>query len=175
MLAFAKVECHRSVRSAGVNTAIAVLVAFLLVAPASRAEPVEPTRVEYVEEVEPICKFETLAHRTVLHGVEKMVNHGKLKQAAPHLLRASSALKKVVKKVAVVPRPPADVARLTRWLEFAKRGGKLLQKLGFTLQQGNRSKAQKLAQKLLTETKRANAVVVGFNFNYCRMNPARFI
>jgi hypothetical protein len=157
------------------NAAVAVLAALQLVAPASLARPAEPTRAEYVEEVEPICKSETLAHQTILHGVEELISHGKLKQAAPHLLRAGTALRKAVKKVAAVPRPPADVARLTRWLEFAKSGSKLLRKMGVTLQRGNRSKAQKLAKELLAETKRANATTVGFNFDYCRVNPARFV
>jgi hypothetical protein len=173
--AFARAECHRSVRSASANTAIAVLAAFLLAAPPSLAESIKPTRAEYVEEVEPICRSETLAHRTILQGVEEMINHGKLKQAAPHLMRASTVMRGAIKRVGAVPRPPADMVRLTRWLQFAKSGGKLLRKMGLALQSGNHSKAQKIAKELLTETKRANATVAGFNFNYCRVNPAHFV
>jgi hypothetical protein len=157
-----------------VAAAIAVSAGFLLFGAAAPLASTGPTRSEYVNEVEPICKSETLAHKDVLRGVEGMVKRGQLKQAAPHVARAAAALRAATRKVAAVPRPPADAERLARWLGFAKTGSKLLNQLAGTLRRGERSEVQHLAKELLREAKRANAVVVGFDFDYCRVDPARF-
>jgi hypothetical protein len=133
-----------------------------------------PTRSEFVERVESICRQETLAHKHVLGGVEAMVKNGKLKRAAPHVERAAAALQAATKRIAAVPRPPADAARLARWLGFSKAGNALLKRLAASLRGERKSAVQRLAHELLQETKRANAVVVGFDFHYCRVDPARF-
>ena len=148
--------------------------AFLLLAPRAFATG-ELTRGEYVERVEPICKSETLANRTELKGVEGMVRRGKLRQAAPHVLSAAAALRGAIARISPVPRPPADAARLGRWLGFARAGHDLLQRLGVALRKGDRASAQLLARQLLRNTKRGNATVVTFDFDYCRVNPARFV
>lgn len=153
--------------------AISPVAAALLFTSASFATT--PTRSQYVEQVEPICKTGTLANRNVLKGVESMVRQGKLKLAAHRFLTAANALQQVIKRLTVVPRPPADVDRLSQWLGHAKAADSLLSRIGRSLKEGNRSKAQDMANELLTEAKRANAVVVGFDFDYCRLNPARFV
>jgi hypothetical protein len=127
-----------------------------------------------VNAVEPICKSETLAHKHILRGVEGMVKQGDLKRAAPPVALAATALQTTAKRIAAVQRPPADVARLARWLGFAKTGGGLLNRLADRLRRDDRSAVQRLANELLRDTKRANAVVVGFDFDYCRVDPARF-
>ncbi len=148
--------------------------AFLLLAPRAFAAG-DLTRGEYVERVEPICKTESLAHRNELKGVEGMVRRGELRQAAPHVLRAAAALRGAIAKISPVPRPPADAARLGRWLGFARSGRDLLRQLGVALGKGDRGSTQRLARQLLKNTKRGNATVVTFDFDYCRVNPARFV
>jgi hypothetical protein len=156
------------VRSALIGLPIAALFAVLAAAAA-------PTRSEYVAAAEPICKEETLAHRGTLRGIEGMVERGELRPAAHRLRRASTALRAVLRRLAGLPRPSADRARLTRWLKHASNGGALLRKMGASLERGDRPRAEHLATALLRETKRANATVVGFGFEYCRLNPARFV
>lgn len=158
-----------------VESLVVVATALILTAPLASAATGSPTRAEYVETVEPICKSETEAHKTILRGVERMVNHGKLKQAAPHLTRASVALREAMKKVAAVPRPSADKARLAHWFAHARTGVTLLRKMGVALRHGGRHRMQTLARQLLAEAKRANTTVVGFDFDYCRMDPSRFV
>ncbi len=153
--------------------ALLPLTVLLIAAPAPRAA--ELKRSEYVERVEPICKAETQAHGSVLQGVEAMVRHDELKRAAPRVLRAADALEAVTKRIAAVPRPPADAARITRWLAFAATGNELLRQLGAELGRGDRDQVQRLGNRILRETKRANATVVGFEFEYCRVSPARFV
>lgn len=148
--------------------------ALILLVPRAFAAP-EMTRGEYVERVEPICKSESLSHRDELKGVEAMVRQGKLKQAAPRVLAAAAALHGAIARIAPVPRPPADAARLGRWMGFAKSGQDLLHRLGIALREDDRGGAQRLARQLLKNTKRGNATVVTFDFDYCRVNPARFV
>jgi hypothetical protein len=157
--------------------AVVLSLAWLLFASSSFAASGAggPTRSEYVQQVEPICKAETQANRSVLRGVEEMIQQGKLQQAAPRLGRAAAALRAAVKELAKVPRPAADVDRLARWLQLAGGGGELLGQMARKLQQGDREEVQRLSAELLQQTKRANAAVVGFNFDYCRANPARFV
>jgi hypothetical protein len=123
--------------------------------------------------VEPICKRETRAHSHLLAGVEGMIRRGELRRAAPRFSAAAEVLEATAAKIAAVPRPPADGARLKRWLSSGKRGVVLLRRLAKDLTIGKRGAVQVLANRLLRETKRANATVVGFGFDYCRMSPAR--
>jgi hypothetical protein len=158
----------------GLAAAVAVAIGSLLLAAPAPLASTGPTRSEYVNEVEPICKAETLAHKDALQGVEGMVKRGELKRAAPHVARAAAAFRGATRRIAAVPRPPADAARLARWLGFAKTGGKLLDQLAADLRRDDRAAVQRLAKELLREAKRANAVVVGFDFDYCRVDPGRF-
>jgi hypothetical protein len=151
------------------------LVGFLLAACVVPAAVAAPTRDEYVAATEPICKQETLANRGLLLGVEGMVERGEMRPASHRLLRAGSALDATLKRLAPLPRPAADRARLGRWLRYARRGSALLRQMGLALKRGDRHRSERLAAILLRETKRANATVVGFGFDYCRLNPARFV
>lgn len=154
--------------------AAAVLATALLAEPSFAAQT-RITRDLYIEKVEPICKEATLANQNTLKGVEKMVREGELNKAAPRFVRAAGVLEGTVERLAAVPRPPADVKRLAAWLSHGKGGAGLLGRIGERLQEGRRSSAETMAGRLLKETKQANAVVVGFDFDYCRLNPARFV
>jgi len=155
--------------AAGVAFALVLLMAPGL----AGAEGSGPTRAEYVERVEPICEQETLAHGHLLQGVQGMVQRGESERAAPRLTRAAAALHAAVRRLAAVPQPPADAARLGRWLGYASRGEGLLRQMSAALRSGDRNQAQALAQQLLHDSRLANATVVGFRFDYCRVSPAR--
>jgi hypothetical protein len=73
-----------------------------------------------------------------------------------------------------VPRPPGDADRLEEWLGHGKAGSALMRKMARVLKKGRRS-VEGMADELLREAKRGNAVVVGFDFDDCRLNPARFV
>jgi hypothetical protein len=157
------------------SAAIALPAAILIVASSSAAATVPPTRGDYVAAVEPICKQEVDASEGTLQGVEGMVEAGRFQPAARRLRRAAAALREAVARVAPLPRPPADATRLARWLGHARHGGQLLGRVADALEREDRPRAQRLAGELLQETRRANATVVGFDFEYCRLNPARFV
>jgi hypothetical protein len=132
------------------------------------------TRGSYVEEVESICKTVTLANRSIFRGIEQMIRNGKLRRAAPRFPRAANALDRAIRRVETVPPPPRDRQRLARWLQQGRGGSALLRKVGRTLKKNRRGPLQEMAEQLLLRVKRANATVVGFDFDYCRLNPSRF-
>jgi hypothetical protein len=132
------------------------------------------TRGSYVEKVESICKAVTLANRSIFRGVEEMIRNGRLRKVAPRFPRAASAVDRAIRQVETVPQPPRDRQRLARWLRQGRGGSALLRKVGMTLKKNRRGPLQDMAEELLLRTKRANATVVGFDFDYCRLNPSRF-
>ena len=110
-------------KSFGAMSAI-VLVLSALAAPAAQAEV---TRESYKEAVEPICKSNTEANERILKGVRGKVKAGKLKAAGTQIC-ASTALSKTQGELKAVPQPPADQAKLTKWLGYVKTEATLFQK-----------------------------------------------
>lgn len=133
-----------------------------------------PTRDEYRDAVEPICKKNTQANERILSGVRKQVQQGKLKAAAAKFAKASAALKKARGQLVGVPRPSADVARLKAWLDYVKQEAELFAQTGRKLKAEDRQGANRMVVKLTQTANRANAKVLPFDFVYCRLEPARF-
>jgi hypothetical protein len=134
----------------------------------------EQTRESYVAQVEPICKTNTKANERILAGVEKKVKQGNLKVAAGQFTQAAGAFEKAVKQIRAVPQPPADQAKLTKWLGYLNEETKLLGGIGKALKAGNKSKAQTLSVRLTHNGNLANNAVLGFEFNYCLIDSSRF-
>jgi len=151
---------------------VAVLVVGALCAAPAAAE--EPTRAEYRAAVEPICKVNTKANENILAGVEGKVKQGKLKQAGRQFTRAATALKGTLRQLKAVPKPPADVARLTEWLQRVEKQQSLLKEIGQALIAENRRRAETLSVKLVSGARNTNAIVVSFGFNYCRFETSDF-
>lgn len=133
------------------------------------------SRSQYVAAVEPICERATLANAGTLDGVEAMIRGGETRRPAQRLRRAAAALGKIVEQLAAVPRPAADSARLARWLAYGRSGEALLRSMAGAVGEQRRNALEAMAERLLRNVKRANATVVGFEFDYCRINPARFV
>jgi hypothetical protein len=150
----------------------AVIGLAVLVSSALAAE--EPTRDEYRAAVEPICKANTKANENILAGVRSKVKAGKLAAAGRQFTRAATALKNTLRQLKAVPKPPADVERLTEWLKRIGDQATLLQKIGKALIDGNRRKAETLSVKLVSGARLTNAIVVSFGFHYCRFEPSKY-
>jgi hypothetical protein len=129
---------------------------------AAATEP--PTRPEYVAQAEPICKTNVLANRRIFKGAKGQVKAGKLKPASKHFLRAATAFAKTIGQLEAVPRPTADEARLGKWFGLLRRA----------LAAEDKHKADSYAVDLNHNSNLANNTVLGFGFNYCRIDPARF-
>lgn len=158
----------------GVRTA--VLAAALLAPAAAGAE--EPTRQQYVEQVEPICQANTEANMRILKNVkDKARSHdaAKMREAGRQFIHASAVFGKTVGKLAAVPRPPADDARLLRWFKQLNIVREKLRKLGVALKAGEEIKAAHEQIRVERASNAANNVGFVFEFHYCRLTKSRFI
>jgi len=152
-----------------------VAMVALAVAVPTAAGAEEPTRETYKAEVEPICKQNTETNSRILEGVKTQVKQGDLVPAGKRFIRASSALGKSVRQIAAVPKPPADVVRLEKWIGYLKDEKTFLQKIGQALKAENKYKAQKYAVDLNKVNNRANNTVISFGFNHCRIDSSKFL
>ncbi len=151
---------------------VVVLVVSMLAAPMALAA--EATRESYKEAVEPICQRNTKANERILKGVRANFNKGKLKAAARQFAKAGRALAKTVKQLRAVEQPPADTARLNKWLKYVQEEAKLFQKTAKKLKQGNKGAAQRMVIKLNHNANQANNQVLPFEFRYCRFEQSKF-
>jgi hypothetical protein len=134
----------------------------------------EVTRDSYREAVEPICKTNKQASDRILSGVKDMVKKDKLVQVSQAFAKAATALEKAQKQLAAVAQPPADVAKLTKWISEIKGEVALMKTISAKFKQGNKSKATSLAVKLQNNANKANNLVIAFQFNYCKIDPSRY-
>ena len=158
-------------KSFGLLSAV-VLAMAMLALPAAQADDAE--RQAYKEAVEPICKANTQANERILKGVRGKVRAGKLKAAAGQFSRAATALRKTHKELKAVPQPPADQAKLTKWLKYVAEEASLFQRTAKKLNAGDKNGALAMVIKLEHNANLANNQVLGFEFRYCRFEPSKF-
>jgi hypothetical protein len=154
----------------------AAALALLAAAPVARAEE-EPTRDQYRERVEPICKANTEANKRILKNVTQKARSrvpAKLKQAGQQFIHASAVFGRAVEKLAAVPQPPTDAVRLGKW--FAQLGivREKLRKLGVALRADEEIKAAHEQIRVERASNAANNFSFVFEFHYCRLNRSRF-
>lgn len=149
-----------------------VLVWALLAVPFAQAT--EVTRESYKEAVEPICKTNTEANERILKGVRAKFKAGKLDAAAGQFSRAATALKQTVKELKAVTQPPADEAKLAKWLKYVEEEANLFQKTAKKLRADDKAGAQSMVIRLTHNANQANNQVLGFEFRYCRFEPSKF-
>jgi hypothetical protein len=157
-----------------IPAATALLAVALLAAGAVAATSPDQTRESYVAQVEPICKKNTKSNEKILAGVRKKVQKGELAVAAGQFTRASTAFGKAVTQLKAVPQPPADAAKLNKWLGYLETETKMLGEIGKALKAGNKNKAQTLSVKLTHNGNVANNTVLGFEFDYCLIDSSKF-
>jgi hypothetical protein len=155
------------------RTVISIVAATLAVVSIAHAAG-GPTRAEYVAQVEPICKANTLASQRILAGARDKVKQGKLASAGAQFIRAAAAFGRATGEIAAVPRPPADEAKLTKWIEHLRLVQSYLRKAGRELKNGDRNDTTIDVIKLRSASNAANNVVYDFEFHYCRITGSRF-
>jgi hypothetical protein len=155
------------------KTIAAVATATLAVAAlASAAE--EPTRESYVPQVEQICKRNTAASKRILKGASTRIKRRQLAPAGRQFIRVSVAMENAIKRIAAVPRPPADDPRLRKWIKFLGIVKTRLRRLGKELKAGERLKATHESINIERSSNAANNVGFVFGFRYCRLTRSRF-
>ena len=154
------------------TTAALALVTTLVVT--SLAYGAGPTREEYVAQVDPICKENVDANKTILDGVSPEVKADKLKAAAKRFMKVSANFGKTIKAIEAIPRPEADNERLEKWFKFLKIVQTNLAKVGKALNEENKVKATH--EKIRTErsSNASNNVSFVFGFKSCALKPSQF-
>jgi hypothetical protein len=153
--------------------AVSIAAATLLLAAPVRADE-SPTRAEYVAQVEPICKANTDANKRILKNVREKARNDKMKEAGAQFIHAAAAFGSTVNKLAAVPRPPADDARLLRWFDQLRIVQTNLRKLGKALKQEDKILAAHESIRVERSSNAANNVGFTFEFQACRITPSRF-
>lgn len=153
--------------------AVSIAAATLLLAAPVRAED-PPERAEYVALVEPICQANTDANKRILKNVREKARNGKMKEAGAQFIHAAAAFGSTVNKLAAVPRPPADDARLLKWFDQLRIVQANLRKLGKALKREDKILAAHEAIRVERSSNAANNVGFTFEFQACRITPSRF-
>jgi hypothetical protein len=153
-----------------------LFAALALLAPAAAGaeEAAVPTRAEYVAQIEPICQANTEANAQILKNAKYRAHHGKMKQAGTQFVHAAAAFGATVKKIAAVPRPPADEPRLLKWFKFLEVVTKDLHEVGTALKEEDKIRAAHEAIRVQRSSNASNNVGFVFEFHYCRITPSRF-
>jgi hypothetical protein len=147
-------------------------VALLAAAPAPAAEA--PTRDEYVERLEAICKPDALATQKAMKGARADLRAERLAVAAGKFAKATSIFGSTVKEISTVSRPPADTAKLGKWFTYLKRQESYLRQITEQLRRDRAIKAQRLTARFIHSGNLANNVVLAFGFNYCSFKFSRY-
>jgi len=149
-----------------------IAIALLLAASAPAAEA--PTRDEYVERLETICKPDAEATQRAMKGARADVRAERLAVAAGKFAQATSIFGGTVKQISAVPRPSADSAKLGKWFTYLKRQQSYLGQITSQLRQGNGIKAQRLTARFIHTGNLANNVVLAFGFDWCSFKFSRY-
>jgi hypothetical protein len=149
-----------------------VLTTGMLAAPF--AQGAEVTRDSYKEAVEPICKTNVENNERILKGVKSKVKAGKLDAAATQFTKAANTLHKALVKLKAVPQPPADQAKLTKWLKYIQEEEGYFLKIAQKLKAGDKNGATAMQIRLSNTASKANNQVLAFEFKYCKVEPSKF-
>ena len=133
-----------------------------------------PSRPEYVDSLELICKPGAEATRLAVRGVRADVRSERLGQAAAKFARAKRIFARTVRRIGAVPRPEEDRETLARWFSALDREKFYLGRMIATLRKEDVPGFQRVTAKFIHEGNRANNVVVSFEFDYCSFRPSRF-
>lgn len=156
--------------------AVFTAAATLLLAASAQAEEV-PSRAEYVEQVDPICQANTEANQRILKNVKTKARSKSpqtVKEAGAQFIHASSAFGAAETKIAAVPRPTADDARLLKWFKYLDIVKTDLRKLGVALKEGKKILAAHEQIRVERASNAANNVSFTFGFQYCHLSKSTF-
>jgi hypothetical protein len=161
-------------RKAGIARALSGLVGIALLVGAIPAGATEATRESFTQAAEPICEANTQANERILEGVRSQVQQGKLAPAALKFEKAAKALKATQAQLATLPQPPADRAKLAKWLAYVKAEADYFKAAALELKGGDKAGAAAMVVRLTHTASLANSQATGFEFDYCRFEPSRF-
>jgi len=150
----------------------ALLAALFVAAVPAAAEA--PTREEYVDQLEAVCKPDALATQRVMKGAKADVRAERLDVAAKKFAKATSIYSSTVKEISAVTRPEGDEAKLSKWFTYLERQVSYLKQITAKLRQDDPIAAQRLTARFIHNGNLANNVVLAFGFDYCSFKFSRY-
>jgi hypothetical protein len=157
-----------------ISIAIALLLGLASLAAASAPAAEAPTRTEYVDQLEAICKPDALATQRAMKGARADIRAERLKAATAKFAKATSIFGGTVKQISAAPRPPEDATKLEKWFTYLNRQESYLQQITVQLRHDHAIKAQRLTARFIHNGNLANNVVLAFGFDYCSFKFSRY-
>jgi hypothetical protein len=154
----------------GVQGGFSCLLAAASIALLGAAAPAlaaEPTRGEYVDRAEAICKVAATKSSPLLHRGFAEFKANEVESAGPKFVSTAAAYDSARSKLATIPEPAADADDLTEWLNALEVQSFFLRKTGAALADGRRVQAQGLLSRFVHSGNLANDIVLGYGFKYC--------
>ncbi len=134
-----------------------------------------PSRTEYVDELEEICKPGAKETQKAMDGVRDDVqNPARIPVAAQKFQKAAAIFGGTINHISTVPRPAGDESRLKKWFGYLKRQEQYLEEISGELRADHTIKAQRLTARFIHHGNLANNVTLAFGFNYCSFRFSRF-
>ena len=133
----------------------------------------EPTRAEYVAQLEPICSAQTKAEKKGSHGLANDIEAGRTQSAVATIRHWKRAFDRGEVRIAAVPQPTADAAVLSQWLLARKNFGRALKpfargiKTGHVRVEAGGALFGRPAKRLALSALSADQPVEGFGFKSC--------
>lgn len=157
-------------RTIAITMSLAAALLGAATAPAAEA----PTRDEYVDTLEAVCKPDAEATQRAMKGARGDVRAERLKPAARKFAKATSIFGGTVREISAVPRPSADTERLAKWFTYLNRQESYLGQITAQLRKENAIKAQRLTARFIHNGNLANNVVLAFGFDWCSFKFSRY-
>jgi hypothetical protein len=153
---------------------VATLATALLALPAAAGAGGAPQRGAYVVKLERICKPRARATERAMRGARADLSAERLAVAARKFGRTRRIFAATVKRIASVPRPPADAGQLRKWFAYLKRQETYLKRIVAQLRARRAVPAQRLTARFIHNGNLANNVVLAFGFEYCSFKFSRY-
>ena len=149
-------------------------VAALALWTASLALAGAPTRSEYVNRLEIICKPGALATQKVMKGARSDIRKERLEAAAEKFDKADAIFSGTLRRIKSVERPEADRVRLKKWFSYLQSQADYLGQIAVQLKDDHVIKSQRLITRFIHNGRLANNVVLAFGFDYCSFKFSRY-
>jgi len=154
--------------------ATAAIALLLIAAHLAAASTADPSRGEYVTQLEAICRPDSEATERAMRGVRDDVDAGRTALAAGKFGKGARIFGGTVRAMKPVARPASDVERLRQWFVYLGRQQRYLKEVTVQLEADRVIKAQRAIARFIHNGNLANNAVLAFGFNYCDFRFSRY-
>lgn len=127
-----------------------------------------------MDQLEAICRPRVEATQKAMKGVRDDIRAERNAIAAAKFKRGTHLFDGTLQRIAGVPRPAGDTARLKKWFAYLNAQEQYLKVITADLRKGRSIQAQRATARFIHNGNLANNVVLAFGFNYCSFRFSRF-